>query len=142
MSVIAKALGLFPPLPIKIATGLVLAFAIMAALFWWQWSSTSEKLADAKADLRAAYATIEGLQKDVDLLQRNALERAADERQSEEEGRELTNAASNPNDDANDRRLRIMCVLWKQRAASGDRLPAACGRFAGKGPAEAERSGL
>lgn len=122
-------LSLFASTGMKVMGGVSTALLLACGFFYWQWDSTEHELDNTRGKLLVAEKLNAKLELDLELIQIAALERAQDELDSQTEREELEDAQNNPNDDAGDRNLRVLCVLWKQQGRTGDGLPAACSRF-------------
>ena len=123
--------NLFASTGMKVMGGASALLLAGCAFCYFQWQHTDTKLDNTRAELKGANDTIDALEADIAGLMAAAIERAEDEEVSRTEREELDNAANNPNDDAGDSNLRVLCLLRQQQLGTTDGLPAACERFNG-----------
>lgn len=106
----------------------IAAIAIVIAFIWWRGvdhGKTSSKLDQAEATIETM-ATVSAANDAA------GEERTADALRTQDEGRELSDARTNPNDDAAERRARRLCARLRQQGVPTSAHPTCC-RFEAPG---------
>jgi len=118
----------FAPAAIKVLSGGLLASLAAGAVLFALWQIADGRADLAEVRLKNAKATITSLKLDRALAEKAAAEAVADDIRTDNQRRELNDAANTPGDSPIDRRIRRLCVLKRHQSGS-DGIPPECGRF-------------